>query len=47
MNVLGNELDEDLTEHLGHEKNRTDPDRGAENVRNRTSPKTVLTVATG
>src|SRR5215813_5646295 len=44
--VLETALDQELTEHLGHERNGTpDPDTG--NVRNGTRPKTVLTEATG
>jgi putative transposase len=46
-NVLETALNEELTEHLGHEKNRPDPDRTSGNVRNGTRPKTVLTEATG
>ncbi|WP_309616391.1 IS256 family transposase [Salinibacterium sp.] len=46
-NVLETALDEELTEHLGHEKNRADPARENANVRNGTRPKTVLTEATG
>jgi putative transposase len=44
--VLETALNQELTEHLGHEKNgRPDPDSG--NVRNGTRPKTVLTESTG
>ena len=46
-NVLETALNEELTEHLGHEKNCADPDRGPGNIRNGTRPKTVLTEATG
>ncbi len=46
-NVLETALNEELTEHLGHERNRTFPDHGSGNVRNRTRSKTVLTEATG
>lgn len=46
-NVLETALNEELTEHLGHEKNRADPGRGSGNIRNGTRPKTVLTEATG
>ncbi|WP_426623730.1 IS256 family transposase [Leifsonia sp. McL0607] len=46
-NVLETALNEELTEHLGHEKNRADLDRESGNVRNGTRPKTVLTEATG
>jgi putative transposase len=44
--VLETALNQELTEHLGHEKNGTpDPETG--NVRNGTRPKTVLTEASG
>lgn len=46
-NVLETALNEELTEHRGHEKNHADPDREDRNVRNGTRPKTVLTEATG
>ena len=46
-NVLETALNEELTEHLGHAKNRADPGRESANVRNGTRPKTVLTEATG
>ncbi len=46
-NVLETALNEELTEHLGHEKNRADPDREGRNVRNGSRPKTVLTEANG
>ena len=46
-NVLETALNEELTGHLGHEKNRADPGRENANVRNGTRPKTVLTEATG
>jgi len=46
-NVLEAALNEELAEHLGHEKNRADPDRGAGNIRNGRRPRTVLTEATG
>jgi len=46
-NVLETALNEEFTEHLGHEKNRADPDREGRNVRNGAGPKTVLTEATG
>ena len=45
--VLETALNEEMTEHLGHEKNQADPGRDASNVRNGTRPKTVLTEATG
>src|SRR5665811_2315042 len=49
-NVLETALNEEMTEHLGHEKNRVPEGREASNVRNvrnGTRPKTVLTHATG
>src|SRR3954447_24298558 len=46
-NVLETALNEEMTEHLGHEKNQADPDRESTNVRNGTRPKTVLSDATG
>ncbi len=45
--VLETALNEEMTEHLGHEKNRADDGRDSTNVRNGTRPKTVLTEATG
>ena len=45
--VLETALNEEMTEHLGHEKNRAPTDRDSANVRNGTRPKTVLTEATG
>jgi putative transposase len=45
--VLETALNEEMTEHLGHEKNRAPDDRDSANVRNGTRPKTVLTEATG
>jgi transposase-like protein len=48
--VLEYALEEELTEHLGHEKNRVpiDPDAaGARNIRNGHRPKTVLSEAAG
>src|SRR4051812_18666696 len=45
--VLETALNEEMTEHLGHEKNRVTEDRESTNVRNGTRPKTVLTHATG
>jgi transposase-like protein len=44
--VLETALNQELTEHLGHEKNGT-PDPESGNVRNGSRPKTVLTEATG
>ncbi len=46
-NVLETALNEEMTEHLGHEKNQADPDRESTNVRNGTRPKTVLSDAAG
>lgn len=46
-NMLETTLSEELTEHLGHEKDRADPDRGPGNIRNGTRPKTVPIEATG
>jgi len=44
--MLETALNQEMTEHLGHERNgRPDPETG--NVRNGTRPKTVLTEATG
>jgi transposase-like protein len=45
--VLETALNEEMTEHLGHEKNRAPEERDSANVRNGTRPKTVLTEATG
>jgi putative transposase len=44
-NVLEAALNEELTEHLGHEKNRAEPDRGCTNIRKGSRPKTVLSDA--
>src|SRR3954462_429018 len=46
-NVLETALNEEMTEHLGHEKNQADPDRESTNVRNGTRPKTVIFDAAG
>ncbi|MHA7156361.1 IS256 family transposase [Arthrobacter sp. TMN-50] len=45
--VLETALNEEMTDHLGHEKNRAAQDRDTSNVRNGSRPKTVLTEATG
>src|SRR3954467_14699912 len=45
--VLETALNEEMTEHLGHEKNRAPGNREASNVRNGTRPKTVLPHGTG
>lgn len=46
-NVLETALNEEMTEHLGHEKNRAEEDRESSNVRNGTRSKTVVTDAVG
>jgi len=46
-NVLQTALNEGMSEHLGHEKNRAELGGGASNVRNGTGRKTVLTEASG
>lgn len=46
-NVLETALNEEMTEHLGHEKNQAEPDRDSTNVRNGTRPKTVVSDAAG
>jgi len=45
--VLETALNEEMTEHLGHQKNRAPEERDSANVRNGSRPKTVLTEATG
>ena len=45
--VLETALNEEMTEHLGHEKHRAPEERESSNIRNGTRPKTVLTEATG
>mgnify|MGYP000846751127 CR=1 FL=1 len=45
--VLETALNEELAGYLGHEKNRADPGREGGNVCKGTTPKTVLTEATG
>ena len=45
--VLETALNEEMTEHLGHDKNQAKPDRESTNIRNGTRPKTVLTESTG
>ncbi len=45
--VLETALNEEMTEHLGHEKHRASDERESTNVRNGARPKTVLTEATG
>jgi putative transposase len=46
-NVLETALNEEMTEHLGHGKNRTEPGRDSTNVRNGRRKKTVLSDAVG
>src|ERR1700760_251810 len=46
-NVLETALNEEMTEHLGHEKNQAGHDRGSTNVRNGARPKTVVSDAVG
>jgi putative transposase len=45
--VLETALNEEMTEHLGHEKNRAPAERGSGNVRNGNRRKTVLTSTAG
>jgi transposase-like protein len=46
-NVLETALDEELTEHLGYERNRAEPGRRNANVRNGARAKTVISDAVG
>jgi putative transposase len=46
-NVLETALNEEMTEHLGHERYRAESDRRGRNVRNGTRKKTVLSDAVG
>jgi transposase-like protein len=46
-NVLETALNEEMTEHLGHTKNRVDADRDSLNVRNGKRSKTVVSDAVG
>jgi transposase-like protein len=46
-NVLETALNEEMTEHLGHEKNQADPGRDSTNVRNGARSKTVVSDAAG
>jgi putative transposase len=46
-NVLETALNEEMTEHLGHEKNQAEPDRESTNVRNGARSKTVVSDAAG
>src|SRR5450631_3290329 len=45
--VLETALNEEMTEHLGHEKHGQPVDGGSGNIRNGSRAKTVLTEATG
>src|SRR5919205_2617049 len=46
-NVLETALKEEMTEHLGHEKNQAEPGRESTNVRNGSRGKTVISDAAG
>src|SRR3954464_110800 len=46
-NVLETALNEEMTEHLGHEKNQAEEGRESTNVRNGTRSKTVVSDAAG
>src|SRR5689334_768883 len=46
-NVLETALSEEMTEHLGHEKNQVEPGRESTNVRNGSRSKTVVSDAAG
>jgi putative transposase len=45
--VLETALNEEMVEHLGHEKNQVEPDRESTNVRNGSRAKTVISDAAG
>jgi putative transposase len=45
--VLETALNEEMTEHLGHEKNQAEPGRESTNVRNGARSKTVVSDAVG
>jgi putative transposase len=45
--VLETALNEEMTEHIGHEKNQAESDRESTNVRNGTRSKTVVSDAAG
>jgi hypothetical protein len=45
--VLETALNEEMTEHLGYEKNGASPDRESANIRNGSRPKTVISDAVG
>jgi putative transposase len=46
-NVLETALNEEMTEHLGHDKNQAEPGRESTNVRNGSRGKTVISDAAG
>src|ERR1700716_2052153 len=46
-NVLETALNEEMTEHLGHERNRAEPERDSTNVRNGTRSKSIVSDAAG
>jgi putative transposase len=46
-NVLETALNEEMTDHLGHEKNQAEPGRESTNVRNGSRGKTVISDAAG
>src|SRR3954447_6062070 len=46
-NVLETALNEEMVEHLGHEKNQVEPGRESTNVRNGARSKTVISDAAG
>jgi putative transposase len=46
-NVLETALNEEMTEHLGYEKNSAGPERESANVRNGCRPKTVISDVVG
>ncbi len=46
-NVLETALQEEMTEHVGHEKHRVEPGRESTNVRNGVRSKTVISDAVG
>src|SRR3954453_7069692 len=46
-NVLEAALNEEISEHLGHEKNQAGPGRESTNVRNGSRAKTVISDAAG
>jgi transposase-like protein len=45
--VLETALNEEMTEHLGHEKNQAEPERESTNVRNGSRSKIVVSDAAG